>query len=96
MLRSSVDDLKRARMAAVIGIIGFLDVPIIFLSVTWWRTMHPTLLVGDSGGLDNAMRATLMVALLSFTLLFGWVILIRVRLEQKRDALALQRANQEG
>jgi heme exporter protein C len=96
MLRSSVDDMKRARMAAVIGIIGFLDVPIIYLSVTWWRTMHPTLLVSESGGLDPAMRATLMVALLSFTLLFVWVLLLRVRLEQKRDALALRRAQAEG
>lgn len=96
MLRSSVDDMKRARMAAVLGIIGFLDVPIIYLSVTWWRTMHPTLLVSDSGGMDSAMRLTLMVALLSFTLLFAWVLLIRVRLEQKRDLLALQRAREEG
>lgn len=96
MLRSSVDDMKRARMAAVLGIIGFLDVPIIYLSVTWWRTMHPTLLVSESGGLDAAMRATLMVALLSFTLLFVWMLLVRVRLEQKRDALALKRAYEEG
>ncbi|MBI4671225.1 MAG: cytochrome c biogenesis protein CcsA [Chloroflexi bacterium] len=95
MLRSSVDDLRRARMAAVIGVIGFLDVPIIYLSVTWWRTMHPTLLINETGGLDSAMRVTLMVALLSFTLLFVWVLLLRVRLEQKRDALALQRARQE-
>lgn len=95
MLRSSVDDMKRARMAAVLGIIGFLDVPIIYLSVTWWRTMHPTLLITNSGGLDAAMSFTLMVALLSFTLLFVWVLLVRVRLEQKRDALALQRAREE-
>lgn len=95
MLRSSVDDLKRARMAAVLGIIGFLDVPIIYLSVTWWRTMHPTQLINDSQGLDAAMRATLMVALLSFTLLAAWVLLIRVRLEQKRDALAMRRAQEE-
>lgn len=96
MLRAGVDDMKRARMAAVVGIIGFLDVPIIYLSVTWWRTMHPNLLVSESGGLDPAMRTTLMVALLSFTLLLAWVLLIRVRLEQKRDALALRRAQEEG
>lgn len=96
MLRAGVDDMKRARMAAVLGIIGFLDVPIIYLSVTWWRTMHPNLLVGESGGLDPAMRTTLMVALLSFTLLWAWVLLIRVRLEHKRDALALRRAQEEG
>ncbi len=95
MLRGSVDDTKRAPMSAVLGIIGFLDVPIIYLSVTWWRTMHPTLLVSESGGLDAAMRVTLFVALFSFTLLFAWLLLIRVRLEQKRNQLAHQRAGQE-
>lgn len=96
MLRSSVDDTRRARLAAVIGILGFLDVPIIYLSVTWWRTMHPTLLVSDSGGLDPAMRTTLMVALLSFTFLYAWLMLARVRLEMKRDRLAARREAQEG
>lgn len=95
MLRSSVDEIKRPQMAAVIGILGFLDVPIIYLSVTWWRTMHPTLLVGDSGGLDGAMRLTLMVALLSFTLLFACLLLMRVRLEQKRNEWARRSALQE-
>lgn len=95
MLRASVDETKRAPMAAVLGIIGFLDVPIIFLSVTWWRTMHPTLVVSESGGLEPAMRTTLMVALLAFTLLFAWMLLYRVQLEQKRDRLALLREEQE-
>lgn len=95
MLRSSVDETKRAPMAAVLGIIGFLDVPIIFLSVTWWRTMHPTLVVSQSSGLEPAMRTTLMVALLAFTLLFGWMLLYRVQLEQKRDRLAWRHEEQE-
>lgn len=95
MLRSSADDIKRARLAAVIGIVGFLDVPIIYLSVTWWRTMHPALVVSEAGGLDPAMRTTLMVALLSFTFLFAWLLLIRLRLEQKRDTLAARRAAEE-
>ncbi|MGB8647537.1 MAG: cytochrome c biogenesis protein CcsA [Anaerolineae bacterium] len=88
MLRSAVDDTRRARMAAVLGIIGFMDVPIIYLSVTWWRTMHPTLLVGSEGGLERPMVITLMVCLLSFTLLYAWLMLVRVRLEEKRDQLA--------
>lgn len=95
MLRSSVDDLRRARLAAVLGIIGFLDVPVIYLSVTWWRTMHPTLVVNDSGGLDSAMRMTLMVALLSFTLLFAWLLLLRTQLEQKQDELTIKRVLSE-
>jgi heme exporter protein C len=85
MLRSSADDERRARFAAVLAIVGFLDVPIIYVSVVLWRTMHPTLLVGAEGGLAPQMAQTLMVCLLSFTLLFIYLLIQRVRLEQARD-----------
>jgi heme exporter protein C len=84
-LRSSAEGDRRARFAAVLAIVGFLDVPIIYLSVELWRTMHPTLLITDSGGLAPAMTQTLMVALLSFTFLFVFLLIQRVRLEQARD-----------
>lgn len=87
-LRSTVDNIRKARLAAVLGIVGFLDVPVIYLSVTIWRTMHPTLLISDSGGLEPAMRTTFFVALAAFTILFALLLLARVRLEQKRDQLA--------
>jgi len=89
-LRSTVDDIRKARLAAVLGIVGFLDVPVIYLSVTIWRTMHPTLVINDSGGLEPTMRTTLFVALASFTFLFALLLVARMRLEQKRDAFAAQ------
>ncbi len=85
MLRGTADGERRARFSAVLGIIGFFDVPIIYVSVTIWRTMHPTLLVNDPGGLAPPMVQTLMVALLSFTFLFAFLLIQRVRLEQARD-----------
>ena len=72
-------------LAAGLAVFGMLDVPIIYVSVTIWRTMHPTLLVNDPGGLAPPMTQTLMVALLSFTLLFAFFLIQRVRLEQARD-----------
>lgn len=96
ILRASVDDTRRARLAAVVGIVGFVDVPVIYLSVVFWRTMHPTLVVNEPGGLEPAMRTTLFVALGAFTLLYAWLLLARVRLEQKRDWLALRSAEVEG
>ena len=95
MLRSAADDTRRARLAAVIGIVGFLDVPVVYLSVTWWRTLHPTLLIGDSGSLAPEMVQTLMVALLSFSLLYIWLLLVRVQLEMKRDRLAALQAAED-
>ncbi len=85
MLRGSAEGERRARFAAVLGVIGFLDVPVIYFSVTLWRTQHPTLVIGETGGLEPPMVQTLMVALLAFTLLFAFLLIQRVRLEQSRD-----------
>ncbi len=93
-LRSTVDDVRKARLAAVLGIVGFLDVPVIYVSVMVWRTMHPTLVINESSGLEPAMRTTLFVALASFTLLFALLLVARVRLEQKRDVLAAKLAQE--
>jgi heme exporter protein C len=93
-LRSTVDDVRKARLAAVLGIVGFLDVPVIYVSVMIWRTMHPALVINESGGLAPTMTQTLMVALASFTLLFTLLLVARVRLEQKRDALATKLAQE--
>jgi len=84
MLRSSAENERRARFAAVLAIVGFLDVPIIYASVQIWRTMHPTYVTGE-GGLAPQMTQTLMVCLLSFTWLFAYLLIQRVRLEQARD-----------
>jgi heme exporter protein C len=95
MLRAVADSRRMARLAAMTGILGFLNVPLIYISVVWWRTMHPTLMINDSGGLDPAMRLTLMVALASFTVLFAWLLLVRLRLELKRHQFESLRAEAE-
>ncbi len=96
MLRSTAEGERRSQFAAVLGIVGFLDVPLIYLSVSWWRTMHPGYIATEPGGLAPAMTQTLMVALLSFTLLFALLLIGRLRLEQAQDRLNLLRAQGEG
>lgn len=91
MLRSTAETERRARFAAVLAIVGFLDVPLIYISVQLWRTMHPQLLITESGGLEQRMTQTLMVCLLSFTWLFAYLLLQRVRLERLRDQLNILR-----
>lgn len=95
MLRRSAEGERRARFAAVVAIIGFLDVPLIYVSVQLWRTMHPQLLITEPGGLAPAMTQTLMVCLLSFTFLFAHLLIQRVRLEQARDQLRAWREAME-
>ncbi|MBN1559259.1 cytochrome c biogenesis protein CcsA [candidate division KSB1 bacterium] len=73
MLRSYVVDRERgARFAAVFGIIGFLDVPIVYMSIRWWRTLHPSAVIAgsDGSGLESSMLQTLLVCVVAFTLLF--------------------------
>jgi heme exporter protein C len=82
MLRNYVDDPERgARFAAVFGIIGFIDVPIVYMSIRWWRTLHPAPVVGsgEGGGLAPAMLLTLLVCVAAFTLLFITLLIFRYR-----------------
>lgn len=66
----AVDPERGARLGAVIGIVGFIDVPIVFLSVNLWQTQHqPTIIF--QGGLTSApMLVTLLVCIAAFTLLY--------------------------
>jgi heme exporter protein C len=67
---------KSARYGAVIGVLGFIDVPVVFLAVNLWRTQHPDLIVFE-GGLAPPMVYTLLVCIAAFTLLYA-VLVIRV------------------
>lgn len=91
MLRSTVADPDRAaRYAAVLGIVGALDIPFIHFSVQWWRTLHPEAVVLRPGGsaLPPVMLMALMIGLAGFTLLYAALLLQRVRLEQARERFA--------
>ncbi len=91
MIRSYAADAERgARYAAVLGIIGAVDVPIIHLSVQWWRTLHPQPVVLNTGGpnLPNEMLWTLLVCFAGFTMLFAYLLVLKYRIEVARDRLA--------
>lgn len=71
MLRKFVDEEdKRAKFSAAVGIVGFIDVPIVFLSIRWWRTIHPNVLLQKGGGLHPDMITSLIVSLIAFTFLY--------------------------
>lgn len=88
LLRSMVEDRERgARYAAVLGIIGFLDVPIVHQSVVWWRTLHqpPTLGRPEGPTMEAAMLAALIVNLVAFTLLYAYFVAKRVSLRRLEE-----------
>ena len=80
------DPRRRARWAAVVGIVGFVDVPIVHVSVRWWRSLHrpPARLLGIPD-LAPAMGAALGAAVVAFSLAYVYLMLVRLRLERIED-----------
>jgi heme exporter protein C len=71
---------RRARLSAVYGIVGWVDVPIVFLSIWLWRTLlHPRLLTGHGFDMDRRMVEALMVSLAAFTLFYVYLLVLRAR-----------------
>jgi heme exporter protein C len=70
---------RRARYSAVVGIVGFLDVPIVYLSVRWWRSEHPLQLVFDRGGLPAQMLWVLLFGVATFTVFYLYLLTVRLR-----------------
>jgi heme exporter protein C len=76
---------QAARFAAVVGIFGFIDVPIVHFSVTWWRTVHPgPVIINDA--LPPEMLGTFLFTMACTLVLAGVMIAIRYRIETLRDA----------
>ncbi len=93
LLRGSVADPRRAkRLAAVVAAVGALNIPLIHVSVEWFRSLHPGPVVVKPEGptLHPDMLATLFTALAGFTLLFLGLFSFRYateRLVRRADAL---------
>ena len=82
---------QAARFAAVVGIIGALDIPVVHFSVNWWRTQHPQSVLTAPGGpaLPAAMLITFFVTFAA-TLLLGLVlVLVRYRIEATGESVAI-------
>ena len=89
LVRAYAPAAQTRSLAAVVGIIGFVDVPIVFMAVRWWRTIHPGPIV-QTGGLSSTMLYTLIVCLIAFTLFYGVLMALRVSLrdaEEEMEAL---------
>ncbi len=89
---------RNANIRAVVGIVAFIDVPLVFFSARLWRSIHPAVFASQGGGLDDAMKLTLFVCLASFGLLWlGLLLLRKKQLEQedRLEALFLQEREEE-
>ncbi|MEJ2208474.1 MAG: cytochrome c biogenesis protein CcsA [Anaerolineae bacterium] len=86
MLRSTVEDpSRRARFAAVYGVVAFISVPINFIAIRMWRTQHPLMFGTEEGGLAPSMMFAFFFCLVAFTVWYAALMWHRVRLERLRD-----------
>ncbi len=98
ILRNVLDNqVTRARYAAVFGIIGFVDVPIVHLSIKiWGNVMHPVVIKSaQEPGMPPEMMLALRVSMLAFLATFAAVFLLRLRLENLSAEVARLRGEAE-
>ncbi len=89
------DREQAARLAAVIAIVGVVNLPIVYKSVDWWRGHHPIVL-GREGGLAPGMREGLLLAVAGVAIVHGVVGALRLRQLRARDGLeSVERALDE-
>jgi heme exporter protein C len=88
MLRTAVPEAsRRATFSAVFGIAGFVDVPIVFMSIRWWRSIHPAVVTGKGMDLDVAMYPAFFLSLAAFSLFFVYLMVLRTGLERSHQQL---------
>jgi heme exporter protein C len=78
------DEERRARWSAVVGVFGFMNVPIVFMSVRWWRTLHQPQSSIDT--MAGSYVWGLLANVAAFTVLMTWMIVARYKVAQIENA----------
>lgn len=80
LANASSDKGGVSRVTAIFGIIGAINIPIINRSVVWWNSLHqPASITVSGSSIDSAFLWPLMVNVVGFSLLFGAIVLMRMR-----------------
>lgn len=82
MLRTFIDEPEReARYAAVLAIVGFVDLPIVHFSVEWWRTLHQPQSISMRGvSISSGLLIPLIFMSVGMTLLFSYMLMVRTQM----------------
>jgi heme exporter protein C len=98
LLRTLVEEPdRRALFSALFGIFAFVDVPLVFGSIRWWRTQHPqpVAMGGTGSGLDPTMWRVLFLSWMAMLGLMTLLLMARYRLEAMREDLEIVRREAE-
>jgi heme exporter protein C len=88
LLRAMVEEAEmRARYAAVVGIVGAANIPIVHFSVYWWRALHqPAAMLGPgSAPMPGWMKVVVLVNWIAFTLLFAYFLSRRLEIARLEE-----------
>ncbi len=89
MLRSAAgSDVKKAKFAAVFGIIAFIDLPLVYASARLMRGISPVVFGGRGGGIAPQMMIALVVCLITFTFLYAVLLKQRMDIEEMKDEVS--------
>jgi len=77
--RAVIDPVQRARRAAIMGIVAAVQIPIVYYSVNWWRSLHQP---SSARSIDTPLRITLLLGVVAFT--FAYAVMLQRRLELAR------------
>lgn len=69
----------RKRLAAVYGIICFINVPLVFFSTRWWRSIHPVVISSEGIALTPKMRVAMFVSVGVFSVLYFYLLRLRMK-----------------
>ena len=85
LLRQYIEDPeRRATISAVFGIVAFLDTPLVWFSIRWWRDLHPSPML-ETGGLAPSMRPAFWISWAAFEFLLVYLVRRRLYLECMRE-----------
>jgi len=93
MLRTLVEDKqKEAVYGAVLAIIGFVDLPIVYFSVEWWRSLHQPMSISTRGvSIAPGMLTPLLLMSIGISFLFTYMVMIRTQMLYLRHLLGAKR-----
>jgi heme exporter protein C len=98
LLRTLIEEpQRRALLSAVFGIFAFLDVPLVYGSIRWWRTQHPSPVImgGQGSGLDPTMKKVFFFSVLAMHVLVAFLIVERYALEKMKSKVDILRHEAE-
>lgn len=77
----------RATVSSVVGIIAFVDVPVVYMSTRWWRSIHPVIEQNGAFAMAPSMLLAMFAMLAAVSALYIYLMRVRIRQERSRDEL---------